>query len=116
MSPMDWLARLWSDIRKGWLAYVAVGVLLALMAGLAIRGDNFVRAEGKATTATIVSISSLPAGRTYPPRGVRLIAQTESGLVGSTHVPRDRVTGCAVGDAVFASEVDGSLRLDPWPC
>lgn len=113
---MDWLARVLVDARRGWPAYAVVLLLLAAMVALSIRATNFARAEGKPTTAIITSIASLPLGKTYPPRGVRVVATTESGLVGFTHVLPDRVAGCRVGDTISATEVDGSLRLEPWSC
>ena len=115
-APMDWLSRVLVDARRGWPAYAVVLLLLAAMVALSIRATNFARAEGKPTTAIITSIASLPLGKTYPPRGVRVVATTESGLVGFTHVLPDRVAGCRVGDAISATEVDGSLRLEPWSC
>lgn len=115
-APMDWLSRVLVDARRGWPAYAVVLLLLAAMVALSIRATNFARAEGKPTTAIITSIASLPLGKTYPPRGVRVVASTESGLIGFTHVLPGRVAGCRVGDAISATEVDGSLRLEPWSC
>ena len=98
------------------MAYLGVGLLLAGMMALYVRNDAFLKARGTPVAATITAIRPPILGRTYPPRGFVVVAKSTSGLEGTTSVPSDRLRGCRVGDAILASEVNGSLRLEPRPC
>ncbi len=72
--------------------------------------------DGVSVQAYITNISN-PSSRYqghYP--GLRVRAQSEEGIFGTTTVIPSDIAGCEVGDAIKAEQVGLKLYLEPEPC
>ena len=110
---MSWWDDIRFEIRRGWLAYLVGGLLLALGVAFGPRYAAFLTAEGKPTVATIVGFAPRFA---QGQGGVEVYARSSDGLEGVTRVRLGDIAGCRVGDQIAASVVDGRLRLKTAPC
>lgn len=115
-DPFVWRSRALLEVRRGWVAYLAVGVILAAMAGMWIGTNSFERAKGKPTTATITAVVFYGGSRSYPSGGYSVEAKADNGLIGVRSIPQGMVGQCKVGARIPAVQIGAALRLDPWPC
>ena len=99
--------------KRAWIAYLGVGLLLALIFVFERRYSSPPE-PGAPEIATISGFGL--ANRSVVAGKVIVVASDGDGLTGQVTVTADRVRGCEVGDSIEAERIGGYLRLHPKPC
>ena len=113
---MSWLETTWFELKRSWLATLAIGAIVAVVVGMEVWDGSQIAVQGEPRVATITAFSSLDTSSKYSAGKISVYAVSSDGLRGMTHVTPGRLRGCKVGDLIAADRVGGRLRLRPSPC
>jgi hypothetical protein len=101
----------WFEWRRGWVAFLAVGTLVAVAVWFAAHDAAPLSAGGAPDTVTIVSFDTTDEGGE-----VMVVGRSNNGVLVTRRLPHALVQGCRIGDRIAARRVGNELRLEPLPC